>query len=96
MDFLRYQFQECLEKGCKLKTIFKIRYSHFKYQMIFFGRSNILVSFQDYINKILAKKSNIFVIVYCNNIIIYTKDVDHECHLMSFQKAEKVQLFLLI
>ena len=39
-----------------------------------FGLFNALYSFQDYINKILAKKLDIFVIVYVNNIFIYTKD----------------------
>lgn len=42
--------------------------------MMFFGLSNILASFQGYINKILAKKLNIFIIIYLNNILIYTKD----------------------
>ena len=36
--------------------------------------SNASASFQDYINKILAKKLNIFVIVYLDDIFIYTKD----------------------
>ena len=31
-------------------------------------------SFQGYINKILAKKLDVFVIVYLDDIIIYTKD----------------------
>ena len=39
-----------------------------------FGLSNILASFQSYINKILAKKLNIFIIVYLDDILIYTKD----------------------
>ena len=39
-----------------------------------FGLSNALATFQGYINKILAKKLNIFVIVYLDNILIYTKD----------------------
>ena len=39
-----------------------------------FGLFNASASFQDYINKILAKKLNIFVIIYLNNIFIYTKD----------------------
>lgn len=42
--------------------------------MILFGLSNALASFQGYINQILAKKFNIFVIVYLNDIFIYTKD----------------------
>ena len=38
--------------------------------MILFGLINALVSFQKYINKILAKKLDIFVIVYLDDILI--------------------------
>ena len=37
-----------------------------------FGLTNTPSSFQRYINKIFAKKLNIFVIVYLDNILIYT------------------------
>ena len=47
---------------------------HFEYQVMSFGLSNAPASFQGYINKILAKKLNIFVIVYLNDILIYTED----------------------
>ena len=39
-----------------------------------FGLSNAPASFQGYINKILARKLDIFVIVYLNDILIYIKD----------------------
>ena len=39
-----------------------------------FGMSNAPASFQEYINKILAEKLDIFVIVYLDNILIYTED----------------------
>ena len=39
-----------------------------------FGLTNAPASFQGYINKILAKKLDIFVIVYLDDILIYTKD----------------------
>ena len=41
---------------------------------MFFGLFKILCSFQGYINKILAKKLNISVIVYLDNIFIYIQD----------------------
>ena len=41
-----------------------------------FELRNAFASFQDYINKILTKKFGIFVIIYLNNIFIYTKDPD--------------------
>ena len=40
-----------------------------------FGLSNALASFQGYINKILAKKLDIFSIVYLDDIFIYNKDL---------------------
>ena len=39
-----------------------------------FGLSNALASLQGYINKILAKKLKVFVIVYLDDILIYTED----------------------
>lgn len=56
---------------------FMIRYSHFKYQVIPFGLSNTPASFQSYINKILAKKLDVFIIIYLDDILIYTNNVDH-------------------
>ena len=41
-----------------------------------FGLINTPATFQGYIIKILTKKLDIFVIVYLNNILIYTKNWD--------------------
>ena len=49
-----------------------------------FGLSNAPVSFQGYINKILAKKLDVFVIVYLNDILIYTKDAG-QAHINAVQ-----------
>ena len=39
-----------------------------------FGLINTPVLFQGYINKILAEKFNVFVIMYLDNIFIYTEN----------------------
>ena len=39
-----------------------------------FGLTNTPASFQWYINKIFAEKLDIFIIVYLDNILIYTDD----------------------
>ena len=56
--------------------VFKIWYSYFKYQIISFGLSNALATFQGYINKILVEKLDIFIIAYLDNILIYTKKLN--------------------
>ena len=40
-----------------------------------FGLSNAPATFQGYVNKILAEKLDIFVIVYLDDILIYTEDL---------------------
>ena len=61
-------------EGDEWKIAFRTWYGHFKYQVLLFGLSNAPTTFQGYINKILAEKLDIFVIVYLDNILIYTKD----------------------
>ena len=63
-----------IKEGDEWKTAFRTRYGHFEYQVMPFGLSNIPASFQGYINKILAEKLDIFVIVYLDDILIYTED----------------------
>ena len=57
---------------------FKTCYDHFEYQIMLFGLTNAQAIFQSYINKILAKKLDIFVIVYLDDILIYTKNKNKE------------------
>ena len=44
-----------------------------------FGHTDASISFQRYINKIFAEKLDIFVIVYLDDILIYTND-DGDSH----------------
>lgn len=61
-----------IKKGDEWKTNFQTCYRHYKYCIMPFGLTNAPVTFQLYINKYLAKKLDVFVVVYLNNIIIYT------------------------
>ena len=63
-----------IKEGDEWKTAFQTRYDHFEYHVILFGLINAPRSFQSYVNKILAEKFNIFIIVYLDDILIYTKD----------------------
>ena len=74
LDLTNAYYRMRIKKNNKWRTAFITRYGHFKYQVMFFGLSNAPASFQGYINKILAEKLNVFVIVYLADILIYTED----------------------
>lgn len=40
-----------------------------------FGLTNALAGFQDYINQIFGEKLDIFIMIYLDNILVYTKDL---------------------
>ena len=56
----------------------RIRYSHFEYKKMFFSLTDISTMFQSYINKFLAEKFDIFVIVYLDDIFIYIESKKKE------------------
>lgn len=53
--------------------VLKTQYSHFKYR--FYNFFNTYASFQSFINKMLTKKLDIFIIMYLDNILICTKNL---------------------
>ena len=63
-----------IRKEDNWKIVFKTWYSHFEYQKMPFGLTNVTASFPGYINKILTKKLDIFVIMYLDNILTYNDD----------------------
>ncbi len=67
-----------IRESDKWKTDFKIRYGYFEYQVMSFGLTNTLATFQGYINKILSEKLDVFVIMYLDDIFIYTKSKEKE------------------
>ena len=85
-----------IREGDEWKTAFRTRYGHFKYQVMPFGLTNAPASFQGYINKILAEKLDIFVIVYLDDILIYTDD-DGDGHVSAvrwvLEQLRKFSLF---
>ncbi len=72
-DLTNAYHQIRIRKGNEWKTAFRTRYVHFKYQVMPFGLTHTPVTFQGYINKILAEKLDVFVIVDLDDILIYTE-----------------------
>ena len=63
--------------------------------MILFGSTNAYASFQKFINKIFVEKLDIFIIVYLDNIFIYT-DNDEDGYVAAAQWVlEQLRKYLL-
>ena len=59
------------------------------------GLTNAPAIFQGYINKILAEKLDVFVILYLDNILIYTED-ESKSHIQTvYWFLNQLQIFLL-
>ena len=74
LDLINAYHRIRIREGDEWKTAFQTQYGYFEYQVMPFGLFNAPASFQGYVNKILAEKFDVFVIVYFDNILIYTKN----------------------
>ena len=77
-----------MKKKKKWKTIFRTRYDHYEYLIMFFELINASTTCQDLINDILQQYLNIFVIAYLNDILMYSKTFEkHVKHVRSMLKC---------
>ena len=63
-----------IKEGDEWKTAFWTRYSSFEFQVMPFGLTNTPSTFQSYINRALQPFLDHFIIVYLNDILIYSED----------------------
>ena len=56
------------------KTAFITQFRHYKFQVMTFGLTNTPATFQSLMNKVLSKYNGKFVVVYLDNILIFSKN----------------------
>lgn len=65
-----------IRRGDEWKTAFRTRYGHFEYTVMPFGLSNAPATFQAYINRAMAGIIDVFCVVYLDDILIYSQDLE--------------------
>ena len=78
------------------KTAFRTRYGLFKYMVMPFGLTNAPASCQRLMNDTLHEYLDVFIIVYLNDILIYSKnETEHTKHVkLVLEKLQMKRLLL--
>ena len=67
--------------GDEWKTAFCMRYGSYEWLLMPFGLTNAPLAFQRFMNTIFADMLDVCVVVYLNNILIYSDNKeDHRKH----------------
>ncbi|GJU77632.1 putative reverse transcriptase domain-containing protein [Tanacetum coccineum] len=82
--------QLCIKEEDIPVTTFRTRYGHFEFQVMSFGLTNAPVVFMDLMNRVCKPYLDKFVIVFIDDILVYSKDEEeHGKHLKTILELLK-------
>ena len=95
IDLWSSYHQVWIKDGDIFKTTFRTRYGHYEFVAMPFGLSNAPVVFMFMMNNVMHKYLDNFVVVFIDDILIYSKsEEEHKEHLkMVMQELREHQLY---
>jgi hypothetical protein len=73
-----------IRKGDEWLTAFRSRFGHFEYLVVPFGLANAPAAFQHMMNDIFKQGLDIFIIIYLDDILIFSRSLDEHQHHVTF------------
>ncbi len=86
----------CICKGDEWKTAFVTPSGHYEYRVMPYGLSNSPSVFQSFMNEIFRDMLHRFIVVYIDNILIYSPNLATHLHHVTqvLQRLRRYSLFL--
>ena len=80
-----------IRDGDEWKTAFRTRFGHFEYLVMPFGLCNAPATFQHFVNDIFKDYLDLFVVVYLDDILIFSPSIDrHREHVKNVLKRLRI------